>query len=108
MTYGKKTDEAMDTFFRSYLATLGLAFSVLGFFGLSQYDAMNGDWVPFAVTILVAAALGGLVMILVGLFGSVRTVQRWADVASFDDATLIVMVIAFPLYLVLRPFYKRR
>ncbi|WP_157647982.1 hypothetical protein [Burkholderia ubonensis] len=31
---------------------------------------MNGDWGPFDVAFLVAGALGGLVMILVGLFGS--------------------------------------
>ncbi|WP_157659490.1 hypothetical protein [Burkholderia ubonensis] len=29
---------------------------------------MNGDWAPFAVAFLVAGALGGLVVILVGLF----------------------------------------
>ncbi|PCE33517.1 hypothetical protein BZL54_04640 [Burkholderia ubonensis subsp. mesacidophila] len=108
MTYGKKRDERMETYARSYLATLGLALAVLGCFGLSQYDAMNGDWAPFAVAFLVACTLGGLAMILVGLFGSDRTVDGWADATSSHDAALIVVVIAFPFYLVLRPFYKRR
>ncbi|WP_431822910.1 hypothetical protein [Burkholderia sp. F1] len=98
----------MGTYSRSYLVTLGLALAVLGFFGLSLHDAMNGDWVPFAVAFLVACGLGGLAMILVGRFGSGRTVDGWADATSSHDAALIVMAIAFPLHLVLRHFYKRR
>lgn len=38
--------------------------------GKGRDDAMNGDWAPFAVAFLIACALGGLVMVLVGLFGS--------------------------------------
>lgn len=37
-------------------------------YGKGRDDAMNGDWAPFAVAFLVAGALGGLVVILVGLF----------------------------------------
>ncbi|AYZ64145.1 hypothetical protein EGY31_13665 [Burkholderia multivorans] len=108
MKYGKGRDDAMGTYSRSYLVTLGLALAVPGCFGLSLYDAMNGDWVPFAVAFLVGCALGGLVMILVGLFGSERTAGGWADATSSHDAALIVMVVAIPLHFVLRRFYKRR
>ncbi|KVT96642.1 hypothetical protein WK61_01235 [Burkholderia ubonensis] len=71
-------------------------------------DAMNGDWGPFAVAFLVACALGGLVMVLVGLFGSDRTAGSWADATSSDEAALIVMVVAIPLHFVLLRFYERR
>ncbi|PAJ78662.1 hypothetical protein [Burkholderia ubonensis] len=69
---------------------------------------MNGDWVPFAIVFLVACALGGLVVILVGLFGSDRTAGGRADATSSDEAALIVMVVAMPLHFVLRRFYERR
>ncbi|KVD73244.1 hypothetical protein BGV52_05455 [Burkholderia ubonensis] len=69
---------------------------------------MNGDWAPFAVAFLVAGALGGLVVILVGLFGSDRTPGGWADATSSDEAALIVMVVAMPLHFVLRRFCERR
>lgn len=69
---------------------------------------MNGDWGPFAVAFLVAGALGGLVVILVGLFGSDLTAGGWADATSSDEAALIVMVVAMPLHFVLRRFYERR
>ncbi|KWE50444.1 hypothetical protein WL76_18585 [Burkholderia ubonensis] len=69
---------------------------------------MNGDWVPFAVAFLVAGALGGLAMVLVGLFGSDLTADGWADTTSSHEAALIVMVVAIPLHFVLRRFYKRR
>ncbi|WP_218641379.1 hypothetical protein [Burkholderia ubonensis] len=98
----------MGTYSRSYLVTLGLALAGLGCVGLSLYDAMNGDWAPFAVAFLVACALGGLVMVLVGLFGSDRTAGGWADATSSHEAALIVMVVAIPLHFVLRRFYKRR
>ncbi|KVR61332.1 hypothetical protein [Burkholderia ubonensis] len=69
---------------------------------------MNGDWGPFAVAFLVAGALGGLAMVLVGLFGFDRTADGWADATSSDEAALIVMVVAMPLHFVLRRFCERR
>lgn len=51
---------------------------------------------------------GGLALIVLGLMGPSNRMEKWADAASTHWASLIIMVLAYPIYLVISPFYAKR
>ncbi|MDN7874339.1 hypothetical protein [Burkholderia aenigmatica] len=106
MGYGKRDRDISATYCRSYLVTLGAAFAGGSAFVLSAAPA--GNWPGWGIGLLAAFLIGGVLLVAIGLFGSERFVRRCAESASGHEATLIVMAVAYPVYLLLRLVYDRR
>ncbi|ELP32525.1 hypothetical protein RBSWK_03538 [Rhodopirellula baltica SWK14] len=53
-------------------------------------------------------ATGGGALILFGLLGPSNKMDKWAEVFSRHEASLIFMPLAYPVYLIISPFYGRR
>jgi uncharacterized membrane protein len=98
-----KAQDTTATFCRSYLVTLGLAFAAFGIFIWYRDGAEAWPW--WLLTLFV---LGGVVTLLFGLLGPTSRMEDWAEVSARNDASLIIMVLSYPVYLVLSPFYDGR
>jgi len=93
---------------RSYLATLGSLLIGLGTLIVSRQsdgiDSLSPGWqLGLGLALFVGAILA-----IAGLFGSSRTIERWADSWSGHEIAFVVMLLALPLYLLLAPIYRRR
>ncbi|ABB12129.1 conserved hypothetical protein [Burkholderia lata] len=106
MGYGKRDRDISATYCRSYLVTLGAAFAGGSAFFLSA--ARVGNWPGWGIGLLAALLVGGMLLLAIGLFGSERFARRCAETASGHEAALIVMALAYPVYLLLRLVYDRR
>ncbi len=99
-------DQAL--FSRSYLLTIGLLMFAGG--SVVGYVAWNGSlelkWWGMLVTS--AIILGGALLFGIGLFGPDTKMERWADIASSHEASIILMVVSYPVYLILKLFYRPR
>ncbi|WP_217483123.1 hypothetical protein [Burkholderia lata] len=94
------------TYCRSYLVTLGAAFT--GGSAFFRFAAPAGNWPGWGIGLLAALLAGGMLRLAIGLFGSGRFARRCAETASGHEAALIVMAMAYPVYLLLRLVYDRR
>lgn len=103
-----KTQEAATTYCRSYLVTLGLAFVVPGILILLQIIPAIAIWPWWGLAVLAAVSFCGVGLIVFGLFGPSSQMGKMADAASRHEASLVIMALAYPVYLVLAPFYNRR
>lgn len=94
----------MTLFLRSYLITLGLIFASggVGAVLLDWSETLSLGW--FGGIIAVAIAVLGFALLLVGMFGSPVRVDVWADRASVHEGSILVAVIALPLFLLMRLF----
>ncbi|MBD8686998.1 MULTISPECIES: hypothetical protein [unclassified Rhizobium] len=102
----RQLDQAL--FWRSYLLTVGfLMFSGASVVG---YAAWNGslelEW--WGVLVTSAIILGGALLFGFGIFGRNSKMEGWADVASTHEAAIILVVISYPVYLILKLFYRPR
>lgn len=96
-------------FCRSYIVTLGLALvAACAFIWLHEPSESNTAWPALRFTLATGFPVSGSAFVLFGLLGSSRKMERWADVLSRHEATLIIMAVAYPIYLVISPFYNRR
>ena len=101
----RKRDSFSPTYCRAYLATLGLFLAAIG---ALLWVGGVAEGLTWAIAVGVAMAFIGLALIATGLLGASRRVQRWADAASNHEISLVFMALAYPAYLLLRPFYDRR
>lgn len=94
----------MMLFYRSYLITLGLILTAggVGAVLLDWSGNLSIGWLGgiFAVAIAVL----GAALLLVGMFGSAARVETWSDHASIHEGSIILAVVALPLFLLLRLF----
>lgn len=104
----RKIRDSTATYCRSYLVTLGLIFSALSAFVLGRDGAEIATWPWWGLLLVVALLGGGIGLVLFGLLGPSSKMESWAEVTSRHEASLIVMVLAYPVYLVLSPLYDRR
>jgi hypothetical protein len=96
------------TYERCFLLTLGGLFSGLAFVGIKSLAAGTykpPEWLPL---VLVCLAMLGLFMIVVGFFGSRKDAGSLADQTSGHEAMFVVMILAAPLYYLLKAIEKRR
>lgn len=101
----KKRSSLDPTYCRAYLVTLGLALTVLAgglCWGMDAGAGAAGGW-----TVVLVAGMGtaGIALLLAGLLGPSERMEAWADSASRHEASLLVLVLAYPVYLVLALFY---
>lgn len=108
MSKKRKVRETTSTYCRSYLVTLGLVFAALGIFIWQSDGTGASTWPWWGFVLLASLLLGGIALILFGLLGPSAKMESLAEVSSRHEASLIVMALAFPVYLVLAPFYERR
>jgi hypothetical protein len=109
MSYKRRFKGINATFYRSYLITLGLCFGVLGLFLSLAWVQANPDATPIGLMIAaIAFGLGGLILISLGFVGSSKRMQAWAESASKHEASLLMMALAYPVYLLIRPFFEPR
>lgn len=96
------------TYCRSYLITLGLCFIGIAAFVVSR-NGIDPRGVPWwGLLILVAFLFGGLALAIFGFVGPSNRMEKWANVASRHEASLIIMALAYPIYLVISPIYDKR
>jgi cytochrome bd-type quinol oxidase subunit 2 len=103
-----KVRDTTATYCRSYLVTFGLLFVALSILIWRRDGAQIALWPWWGFVLLAVFLLGGIALALFGLFGPSSKMESWADAASTHEASLIIMVLAYPVYLVLAPFYERR
>jgi hypothetical protein len=103
-----KASDATATYCRSYLVTLGLVFAALSIFIWQRDSSAVATWPWWGFAILAAFLLGGICLISFGLLGPSSKMENWAEVSSRHEASLIIMALAYPVYLVLAPLYGRR
>ena len=89
------------------LLTLGTIF--LGVIGLGLFGRKEGDepfpgWLLCLMTLMTILAV---LLILVGLFGSRKVVDSWVDSATTHEASILVMIIAAPVYFVLKALERK-
>lgn len=74
------------------------------------YLAWNGslqlEW--WGVLVTSTIILGGALLFGFGIFGRSSKMEGWADVASTHEAAIILVVISYPVYLILKLFYRPR
>ena len=93
---------------RSFLLTLGLLFVGLPCWVWHKQGDRASDWPMFSWVLFWGVGSMGVILLLVGLLASPRAVEWWADAASKHEASIVVMVIAAPVYFLLRWVTRRR
>ena len=103
-----KASDATATYCRSYLVTLGLAFVALSIFIWHRDGSAVSTWPWWGLAVVTIFSSGGVGLVLFGLFGPSSKMEGWAEGLSRHEASLIIMALAYPVHLVLAPFYKQR
>jgi hypothetical protein len=103
----KPSNRSWVTYERSYLVTLGVAFvGLTAFIWRKQHDTF-AEWPTWAYFVFFGFPILGLVLLGVGLFAGRDRIEKWADGASRHEASFIIMIVAFPVFLLMSIFEKR-
>lgn len=89
------------TYSRSYLVTLGLALITLAVFIWMREGDTFSRWPTWSYFLFFGFPTLGMVLIGVGLFARRNQVEKWADYASRHEASIVLMMVAVPVYLLL-------
>lgn len=104
MSGKRKTRQMTAVYCRAYLVTLGMLVAAgSGFVALAAGDISGAG---LALALLICAL--GMLLLGFGCFGPVRQMEALADATSGHAAALVLMVLAYPMYLLMAPFYARR
>lgn len=93
---------------RSFLLTLGLLFVGIPCWVWHKQGDRASEWAMFNWVLFWGVGVLGVILLLVGLLASPRTVEWWADAASSHEAAIVVMIIAAPVYFLLRWITRKR
>ncbi len=94
------------TYGRCFLITLGILFLALPCWIWCEQGDRSTEWPSFAWIILYGFIITGGVILLVAFLASRKSVYKWADVTSTHEASVVIMIIAAPIYFVLRWFIR--
>ena len=89
------------TYGRSYLVTVGLVFIALIALVWNKEGERFLDWPAWAYFVVCGFPVLGLALIGVGLLAGRATIEKWANSTSTHWASIIVMIVAFPVYFVM-------
>lgn len=95
-------DDQATLYCRSYLVTLGLICLALPFFVWVRDGAESDSWPTVGWILFFGTPLFGLVLLLVAAIASPKRIVKWADSASTHEASIFILVLAFPVYLILK------
>ena len=85
---------------RSYLVTLGVGFLAVAVI-IPLFGESSRETYPLAVTFVTGAlAVAGLGSVALGLLASDGRMEQWARLCSTHWASAVVMLLAYPVYLV--------
>jgi hypothetical protein len=93
---------------RSFLLTLGLLFVALLCWIWHKQGDHTSEWPMFDWVLFWGVGVLGVVLLLVGLFASARAIEWWTDAASRHEASIVIMIIAIPMYFLIRWFTRKR
>ncbi|PPT49367.1 hypothetical protein [Xanthomonas arboricola] len=96
MSSKRKRQQMSATYCRAYLVTLGLL--------------LAGGSAAFAVLAWgsVSASAIGVALLMFGFLGPSRQMESWAEAASGHEVALVLMALAYPVYLLMAPMYARK
>lgn len=96
----KKKD--LTLYYRSFLMTLGFSFIIFTVWLLFvNYQSQELITLLF-ITLISLFLVLGTILIYLGLYASDKKVEQWADAASKEIVVVIIMLIAYPLYKILK------
>ncbi|CAG2093133.1 hypothetical protein [Xanthomonas arboricola] len=105
MSSKRKRQQMSATYCRAYLVTLGLllgggsaAFAVLA------WGSVSASAIGVALLICVM----GVALLMFGFLGPSRQMESWAEAASGHEVALVLMALAYPVYLLMAPMYARK
>jgi hypothetical protein len=88
----------MKLYMRSFVASLGLLFGG-GMIALYFHEGDHrSSWPTWSWALWVALLLFGVVALFYSVYGRSKTVERWFENAMSTDASIIVAVLALPIY----------
>jgi hypothetical protein len=93
---------------RSYLVTLGLAFIALTIFIWTKQGDRFSEWPTWSYFVFFGLPVLGLVLIGIGLLAGREQIEKWADGASRHEASIVIMIVAFPVFLLMSLFERRK
>lgn len=96
------------SFGRSFLLTLGLLFVVTPCWVWHEQGDGASEWPMFAWVLFWGVGVSGVILLLIGLLARPRAVESWADAASRHEASILVMILAAPVYFLLRVISRKR
>ncbi|QJD68312.1 hypothetical protein HG421_11775 [Xanthomonas campestris pv. badrii] len=104
MSGKRQTRQMTAVYCRAYLATLGvLVAGGAAFVALAAGDISDAGLV---LALLICAV--GVLLLGFGIAGPRRQMEALADATSGHEAAPVLLVLAYPVYLVMAPFYAQR
>ncbi|SON93711.1 Transmembrane protein [Xanthomonas citri pv. fuscans] len=88
---------------RAYLVTLGMLLAGGPAFVALAASDISGAGLGLALLICGL----GVLLLGIGVAGPSRQMEAWADAASGHEVALVLMALAYPVYLLMAPFYAR-
>lgn len=88
---------------RAYLVTLGMLLAGGPAFVALAASDISGAGLGLALLICGL----GVLLLGIGVAGPSRQMEAWADAASGHEVALLLMALAYPVYLLMAPFYAR-
>ncbi|ASL01430.1 hypothetical protein [Xanthomonas citri] len=102
---GKRGTRQMTAVYcRAYLVTLGMLLAGGPAFVALAASDISGAGLGLALLICGL----GVLLLGIGVAGPSRQMEAWADAASGHEVALVLMALAYPVYLLMAPFYARR
>lgn len=93
---------------RAFLLTLSLLFLALPCWVWEKQGDRSSEWSNFAWVLLYGFAAIGVILLMAALIGPEKWVDKLADAVSTHEASLVVMIIAAPVYFLLKWITRRR
>ena len=90
------------TFERCFLFTAGAVFIALALAVWISDEANRSSWPTWGYAFLLLFVGYGSTLIVVGLTSSSKNAEWWASVSSTHHASLLLALLAAPLYFILR------
>ncbi|AMU99168.1 MULTISPECIES: hypothetical protein [Xanthomonas] len=101
---GKRGTRQMTAVYcRAYLVTLGMLLAGGPAFVALAASDISGAGLGLALLICGL----GVLLLGIGVAGPSRQMEAWADAASGHEVALVLMALAYPVYLLMAPFYAR-
>ncbi|MEA5123643.1 hypothetical protein [Xanthomonas floridensis] len=104
MSGKRKTQQMTAVYCRAYLVTLGML--VAG--GAAFVALAAGDISDTGLVLALLICAVGALLLGFGIVGPTRQMEALADATSGHEAALVLMVLAYPVYLLMAPFYAPR
>ena len=97
----KPKNPAWVTYQRAYLVTVGLIVMVALILAWFKEGHAFASWSLKNHLLFFGLFAFGATCIGIGLFSDSKKIERYADAASTHEGAIIIMIIAFPVYLIM-------